>query len=263
MVTYSTVTVPDKVERLAFSERWFRDGLLECGLAGSTITIEADVSISCDKLRSLQQSGVAIKWAAVFAKAAALALARHPALNRLVAGNLTLRPSQVDICLSVASDQALTPVVILEDCADSTLDEIAQQIVRLTPLAQEENLKMSSLLNLWGFLGFSAWVRRRLLRFLLSRVWYRRKVSGTFQVSCLKNVDVFTPLRFNTAAVLGVGRVKERPFVVAGALVVRPTVMLTCCFDHAVWNGADASLFLNEVRKILEQGSCFAVRAAI
>ena len=240
------------IQKLTFAERWFRDGLLECGLAGSTVSVEADVSRSAELLQTLRAEGRSVKWTTLFVKAAAVALHRNPELSQLVAGNSRLLPDTIDICLSVSSEQAVTPVIVLQDCARRDLDWVAAEIIRLTPISQESDKKMVLLLNRWGFLGFTAGIRRALIGFLLRRVWYRRKVSGTFQVTCLPGVDSCSPFRFNTSAVLGIGQVKQRPIVVEGALAIRPTVMLTCCIDHAVWNGADTSRFLNAVKSILE-----------
>jgi hypothetical protein len=67
-------------------------------------------------------------------------------------------------------------------------------------------------------------------------------------------VDVFAPLLFNTAAALGVGRVRDRVVALNGVPTVRPTVTLTCCLDHAVWNGMEAAQFLTGLRQVLESG---------
>jgi pyruvate dehydrogenase E2 component (dihydrolipoamide acetyltransferase) len=75
-------------------------------------------------------------------------------------------------------------------------------------------------------------------------------------------VDVFAPLLFNTAAALGIGRVRERVVAVDGTPAVRPMVSLTCCLDHAVWNGMDAARFLTALRRELESGD-FAQPCAV
>ena len=92
------------------------------------------------------------------------------------------------------------------------------------------------------------------MRFLLRRIWYRRKVSGTFQVTCVPQVDLAVPLLFNTSGALGVGRVRDRVIADGGIAVVRPVVTLTCCVDHAVWNGMAAARFLSGVSDVLEAG---------
>ncbi|MGE0215421.1 dihydrolipoamide acetyltransferase family protein [Mycolicibacterium sp.] len=54
------------------------------------------------------------------------------------------------------------------------------------------------------------------------------------------------------AAILGVGALRPRPVVADGAVVARPTMRLTCAFDHRVADGAQVAAFLGELRSLLE-----------
>ncbi|RXZ50567.1 2-oxo acid dehydrogenase subunit E2 [Agromyces fucosus] len=55
------------------------------------------------------------------------------------------------------------------------------------------------------------------------------------------------------AAMLGVGRFIERPWVVDGALTVRTVTELTLSFDHRVCDGAEAAAFLTFVARCIER----------
>ena len=55
------------------------------------------------------------------------------------------------------------------------------------------------------------------------------------------------------AAMLGVGRFIERPWVVDGALAVRTVTELTISFDHRVCDGAEAAAFLTFVAGCIER----------
>ncbi|MFF2276349.1 dihydrolipoamide acetyltransferase family protein [Agromyces sp. NPDC058126] len=55
------------------------------------------------------------------------------------------------------------------------------------------------------------------------------------------------------AAMLGIGRLVERPWVVDGALAVRTVTELTLSFDHRVCDGAEAAAFLTFVAGCIEQ----------
>ncbi|MFB6609093.1 dihydrolipoamide acetyltransferase family protein [Agromyces sp. NPDC056379] len=55
------------------------------------------------------------------------------------------------------------------------------------------------------------------------------------------------------AAMLGVGRFVERPWVVEGALAVRTVTELTISFDHRVCDGAEAAAFLTFVARCIER----------
>jgi pyruvate dehydrogenase E2 component (dihydrolipoamide acetyltransferase) len=48
------------------------------------------------------------------------------------------------------------------------------------------------------------------------------------------------------------GSLKPRPVVVKGEVVVRPTMSLTCAFDHRIVDGAQVAAFLGELRELIE-----------
>ncbi len=244
----------NKVTRLDNAELWLRDGLQECGQAGGFEALDADATAGTAILKRFKAEGAPITWTHIFVRAAAMVLARNPELHQLVAGNSRVSPSTIDICLSVAGDASITPVLIIEDAAEKDLRAIAAEVVRRTPEAMEENRKMLRALRRFGWIVPFSSLRRALIGGLLRQPWYRRKASGTFQVTCLPQVDLCAPLLFNTAAALGVGRVRDQVVAVNGQAVVRPTVTLFCCVDHTVWNGMAAARFLNALRGIVESG---------
>ncbi|WP_353814125.1 dihydrolipoamide acetyltransferase family protein [Agromyces sp. SYSU T00266] len=55
------------------------------------------------------------------------------------------------------------------------------------------------------------------------------------------------------AAMLGIGRLVERPWVVDGAIVVRTVTELTISFDHRVCDGAEAAAFLTFIAGCIER----------
>ena len=54
-------------------------------------------------------------------------------------------------------------------------------------------------------------------------------------------------------AILGMGRIAEKPVVVDGALAVRPVLPLALSFDHRLIDGAAAGAFLRRLRQLLER----------
>ena len=232
-----------------------RDGLQECGRAGAVEAIEVDASVASVLLARLKSEGENITWTHVFVRATAMALQSNPELHRLVAGNKRLHPATVDICLSLDSESSVTPVLIVEDAANKDLRVIANEIRLRAPDARQETQKMVEGLRKLGWLVTFSRLRRFLMRFLLRRSWYRRRVSGTFQVTCLPGVDMFAPFLFNTAGALGVGRVSDRVVARNGQSQVRPMVTLCCSLDHSQWNGMEAAKFLSALRDIVESGA--------
>ena len=55
------------------------------------------------------------------------------------------------------------------------------------------------------------------------------------------------------AAILGMGSLKPRAVVVDGAVVARPTMSLTCAFDHRIADGAQVAAFLRDLRELIEE----------
>ena len=83
-----------------------------------------------------------------------------------------------------------------------------------------------------------------------------KELSGsTFTVN---NYGVFgsdgaTPIiNYPEAAILGISRIRERPWVVDGELAVRRVTTLTIAFDHRICDGAAAGGFLDYVATCME-----------
>jgi pyruvate/2-oxoglutarate dehydrogenase complex dihydrolipoamide acyltransferase (E2) component len=252
----------ETAQRLDYGARWLRDGLHEAVQAGAFECIDVDVTEAARILKHLKADGRAVTWTHVFIRAVSLTLARNPKLHQLVAGNKKIHPATVDICLSVAGESSVTPVVIIEDAANKDIFAIGAEVASRSPQVVREAEQLLAVLRRWGWILPFSVLRRGLLRFLFRRLRYRRKISGTFQISCVPTVDVFVPMLFNTAGVLGVGRVRDQVIAVHGAPAVRPVVTLTCCIDHSVWNGMAAGQFLAGVREVLESGDFASAVAA-
>ncbi len=79
--------------------------------------------------------------------------------------------------------------------------------------------------------------------------------GSTFTVSnfgALGADDGVPVINHPEAAILGMGAIKPRPVAVGDQVVVRPTMTLTCVFDHRVADGAQAAQFLTELRDLVE-----------
>ena len=244
----------ENIQNIDYGARWLRDGLEKSTHAGAMEVLDVDVTDAAQLLKQLKTQDRTVTWTHVFVRAVALTLDRNPDLHQLVAGNKEIHPETVDICLSVAGVSSVTPVVIIQDAARKDVFAIGAEVMRRSPEAVKENERMLAAVRRWGWILPFSMLRRALLGFLLRQTWYRRKVSGTFQVTCVPQVDVVVPLVFNTSGALGIGRVRDRVVAVNGVPMVRPVVTLTCCFDHSVWNGMAAARFLTGLRQVLESG---------
>src|SRR5579883_504996 len=59
-------------------------------------------------------------------------------------------------------------------------------------------------------------------------------------------------INYPEAAILGLGAIRQRPHVVDGEVVARPTATLTLAFDHRVADGAEAGRLLSRLRSLVE-----------
>ncbi len=240
------------IQRLDPAERWMTDGLRVADGAGLFVSEEVDMSQARAAITRLRDSGVKATYTHVFVRAAAIALARHPELHYLVVGSKRYLPNRVDIGLSVSGSSVVAPVLVIEQAESKSLRQIAQEIIEAAPQAREENERMLDGLRRRSWLTLFGWLRRSIVRGLLRNFSFRHKDVGTFQVSCLKDVDQFAPLLLTAGAILGTGRVRDRVVAINGTPDVRPTVIISCCADHKVWDGVRAASFIQEFKAVLE-----------
>ncbi|MDV3127735.1 2-oxo acid dehydrogenase subunit E2 [Mycobacterium sp. 21AC1] len=158
----------------------------------------------------------------------ALALVRHPILNSTWVVNedeprIHQHPA-VHLGFGVAAPRGLL-VPVVTDAHHRTTRELAQEVSRLTEAARAGRLTPAEL------------------------------AGSTFTVSnfgALGLDDGVPVINYPEAAILGMGSVKPRPVVVDGAVAARPTMSLTCAFDHRIADGAQAAAFLVELRDLIE-----------
>jgi pyruvate dehydrogenase E2 component (dihydrolipoamide acetyltransferase) len=156
--------------------------------------------------------------------AAARTLARFPALNASYREDNLEMHSQVNIGIAVALEDGLIPPV-LRDADKKTLKRIAAESRELTERARANKLRSDDL------------------------------GGGTFTVSNLGMFDVdefIAIINPPEAAILAVGAVTRRPVAAAGEIRIALLMKTTLSVDHRVADGAQAGLFMQELKKLLE-----------
>lgn len=249
----------DRIERVDFADRWLGDGfrVIQENPPGFFVSADIEMTQARVAIDRLRQAGIRGSYAGILARAAALALARNPDLHTLLVGSRRLKPEKVRIGLSVANEAAAAPVLRLDAVEDKPLPVLCREIVDRAPQARTEDSRTLTQLRRWGWLIPFGWLRRLVLRLVLSSLHFRH-LFGSLQVTVLPGLDIVTPLLCGTTAVLGMGNVAERVVVRGGQPTVRLMATLTCTGDHKVWDGARIARVVGEIRRILESGDLLA-----
>lgn len=194
----------------------------------ATVWVDVDATALLQARRDLDASidGVKVTLLAVLAKLTVIALAKFPELNSTVdtAAGEILRYENVGLGIAAQTDRGLmVPVVPQADKAD--LKELSERLAELTELARTGSLPAARLsggtftLNNYGVFG----------------------VDGSAAI-----------INHPEAAILGIGRIIDRPWVVDGTLAVRKVAQLSLAFDHRVCDGGVAGGFLRTVADYIE-----------
>ena len=156
-----------------------------------------------------------------------IALGRHPMLNASWAESeagpeIRLHPD-VRLGVAVATERGLVvPVIDTRDCSTRRLAEAVDDVVtraRAGALAPTQLSGSTFTVSNFGALGLD------------------------------EGVPV---INYPEAAILGMGSLKPRAVVVDDAVVARPTMTLTCAFDHRIVDGAQVAKFLTDLRGLIE-----------
>jgi pyruvate dehydrogenase E2 component (dihydrolipoamide acetyltransferase) len=211
-------TIPFTGIRKVVAER-LQDSLH--GMAQVTISREADVSGLVGLRERLAPgfeaaSGIHLTYTDLFVEIVARLLTEHPLLNATLDGDTIVAWEAVHMGVAVAlEDGLIVPVIRNSHCRP--LREIAADRVELTGKAQAGALNLEEV------------------------------EGGTFTISNLGSfgADSFTPIvNPPQCAILGIGRIVDKPVVVDGTVQVRPSMWLSLTFDHRLVDGAPAARFL-------------------
>ena len=208
-------TVPFRGMRKTIADR-MQQSLQQA--AQLTITSEADVTAAVE-FRTRAGKEADFTYTDLMIQAVARALKRHPRLNaRLTEVGIVLL-EEVHVGMAVALEEGLI-VPVIRDADRKTLSQIAAESKVLGEKARKGQLKLEDV------------------------------SGGTFTVSNLGmyGVDAFTPIiNLGETAILGVGRIVEKPAIYRGEIARRSMMTLSLTFDHRLIDGTPAAAFLQTV----------------
>jgi pyruvate dehydrogenase E2 component (dihydrolipoamide acetyltransferase) len=187
----------------------------------STVVMEVDASKAMELHNKLQAS-----YTAILVKVVAKTLVESSMINLTLEGNQIKIFEDVNVGVAVATENGLV-VPVIHNADKKSLGEIEAAIEELTEKARQGKLAREDL------------------------------AGGTFTITNLGmyGVEFFTPIiNPPEAAILGIGRIVEKPVVVEGKIETKPITMLSLSYDHRIVDGAPAAEFLRKVKEKVEKG---------
>ncbi|WP_263167870.1 dihydrolipoamide acetyltransferase family protein [Streptomyces sp. SCSIO ZS0520] len=194
----------------------------------ATCWVDADATLLMRARTDMNAAGgPKISVIALLARICTAALARFPELNATVdtEAREIVRLDQVHLGFAAQTPRGLV-VPVVRDAQARDAESLSAEFARLTESARAGNLSPAEL------------------------------TGGTFTLNNygVFGVDGSTPiLNHPEAAMLGVGRIVDKPWVHQGELAVRKVVQLALTFDHRVCDGGTAGGFLRYVADCVEQ----------
>jgi pyruvate dehydrogenase E2 component (dihydrolipoamide acetyltransferase) len=185
----------------------------------STVSMDVDMT----EARKLHEE-LQVSYTDILVKAVAGALKEHSIVNSSLEGEQIKVYEDVNVGVAVATEKGLV-VPVVHNADKLSLKGISSTIRALVEKAREGKLAREDL------------------------------TGGTFTVTNLGmyGVDFFIPIiNPPETAILGVGRVAEKPVAVDKAVVVKHVMNLSLAYDHRVIDGAPAAQFLTKIRHFLE-----------
>ena len=178
------------------------------------------------RLRSrLNAAGAKVSYNAVLVKVIAQALKQHPLVNASVEGEVIKVWRQVHVGVAMNVGRGLI-VPKVRNADSKSIREISADIDRLAEAAKAGSLALDDLtLGTFTLTNLGAW-----------------------------DIDDFTPIvNHPESAILGVGRIVEKPVARDGQVVIEPRLALSLSFDHRIIDGAPGAAFLKTIKDMIEE----------
>jgi len=188
----------------------------------STVTMEVDMAEAV-KLREEAK----VSYTDILVKAVAQALRDYPIMNSTLDGEQIKVLEDINVGVAVATEKGLV-VPVIHSADKKALSDIASTLKDLVEKAREGKLTKEDL------------------------------TGGTFTITNLGmyGVDFFIPIiNPPETAILGVGRLVDKPLVENKTISIKPLMNLSLAYDHRVVDGALAAQFLMLVKQLLEKAS--------
>ncbi|NCO83402.1 MAG: 2-oxo acid dehydrogenase subunit E2 [Nitrospirae bacterium] len=201
---------------------------------------EADItelwSLKEREKKALIEKGVHLTFLPFFIKAVHHALTEHPLLNASVdeGREEIIIKNYYNIGVAVDTPDGLM-VPVIKNAGKKTILELASEIQGLSVKARERKIRLEeikgSTFTITNYGHFGGW----------------------FATPIINYPDV---------AILGTGKISDKPWVKDGKIVIRKILPLSLTFDHRVTDGVDSAKFLSKVIQYLEDPALLFIESA-
>lgn len=183
-----------------------------------------------------QEKGMHLTFMPFFIKAVYHALLEHPLLNASIDDEREdiIIKKYYNFGIAVDTPEGLM-VPVVKDAGKKTILELATEIQNLGQKARERKIKLEEIKG---------------STFTITNYGH---FGGTFATPIINYPDV---------AILGTGKISDKPWVKDGQIVIRKILPLSLTFDHRVTDGVDASKFLTKVIQYLEDPALLFIESA-
>ncbi len=176
--------------------------------------------------KEITARGVHLTYFPFIVKAVQHALIEHPMLNASVdeEGETIILKKYYNIGFAVDTPDGLI-VPVLRNVESKSIIELAAELQDMAERARQRTITLPELKG---------------STFTITNYG---QFGGGFSTPIINYPDV---------AILGCGRIADRPWVVDGAIVIRKILPISLTFDHRVTDGGDATRFLSKTARYLE-----------
>ncbi|MFP3418604.1 dihydrolipoamide acetyltransferase family protein [Bacillus sp. SIMBA_154] len=225
-------SAPVKTQKLAGMRKVIADRMSQSAFTAPHVTLTSEIDMTKAKevrkqlLPAIEkETGYRLSFTEIIIHAVSNVLTRHPQINMTFDQNELHFHEDVHIGLAVAVKDGLM-VPVISHSNQKGLKQLTKEAKEIGRNARDQKLLPDQL------------------------------KGSTFTISNLGMyaIDTFTPIiNQPEVAILGVGRIQEKPVVIDGEIQVRSMMGVSLSFDHRVVDGAPAAAFLTDLKKVLEQ----------
>ncbi|MDA8168474.1 MAG: dihydrolipoamide acetyltransferase family protein [Nitrospiraceae bacterium] len=185
---------------------------------------------------AFREKGIHLTFLPFFIKAVQHALKEHPMLNASMdeeREEIVIK-KYINMGIAVDTPEGLM-VPVIKEVEKKTILQLAMELQEISDRARQRKISMEELkgnsftITNYGHFG------------------------GLFATPIINSPDT---------AILGLGRIAEKPWVRNGRIEIRKVLHLSLTFDHRVTDGADASRFLTKIVRYLEDPALIFIESA-